>query len=98
MIHLSENELKTVQAILGRFIPDKKVVVFGSRLNATKVKPFSDLDLCIMGKPPLSLVLMAELKEAFSESDLPFRIDVLNYFETSEEFQKIIDNDHEYIQ
>ena len=81
--------LKTVQAILRRHIPDREIRAFGSRVSG-KVKPFSDLDLAVMGNEPLPALLLADLKEAFSESDLPFKVDIVDWAETKENFRSII--------
>ena len=38
-----------------------------------------------------------KLDLAFAESDLPFRVDVLDYYTASESFRKIIGEGHEKI-
>jgi len=83
-------DLKTVQAILRRYLPGREVRAFGSRV-AGKVKPFSDLDLAVMGSAPLSAPVLADLREAFSESDLPFKADIVDWAETKENFRRIIE-------
>jgi len=83
-------DLKAVQAILRRYIPDREIWAFGSRVSG-KVKPFSDLDLAVMGSAPLPASILADLKDAFSESNLPFKVDVVDWAETKENFRKIIE-------
>ena len=83
-------DLKTAEAILRRYIPDREVRAFGSRVSG-KVKPFSDLDLAVMGNVPLPAPVLADLKDAFSESDLPFKVDIVDWAETQENFRRIID-------
>jgi predicted nucleotidyltransferase len=83
-------DLKTVQAILYRYIPDREVWAFGSRVTG-KVKPFSDLDLAVMGNVPLPASTLADLKDAFRESVLPFKVDVVDWAETKENFRRIIE-------
>jgi len=68
------------------------VLVFGSRIKGTQQK-FSDLDLCLKGKDPIELADIAMLKEALSESDLPFTVDVIDYNSIADGFKKIIDNE-----
>jgi hypothetical protein len=54
-------------------------------------KKYSDLDLafvCDGGLDPRTRTL---LEDAFSESDLPFRVDVIDYRAVSSEFRAIID-------
>ncbi len=83
-------DLKTVQDILRRHIPDREVWAFGSRVTG-KVKPFSDLDLAIIGSEPVPASILMELKEAFTESDLPFKVDLVDWAGTKENFRKIIE-------
>ena len=40
---------------------------------------------------------VGELEFAFAESDLPYRVDVLDYHAVSESFREIIDNGNERI-
>ena len=69
-----------------------RVLVFGSRIKGTQQK-FSDLDLCLKAIEPISLEALALFKEALSDSDLPFIVDVVDYYMVSEGFQKIIDKE-----
>lgn len=93
-IILTEQQLKIVLEILQKHLPNRKVVVFGSRAKGP-VKEFSDLDLCIMDKSPLSLEDLADLREDFSNSDLPFRVDIVEWANTAPEFRNIIENHSE---
>ena len=63
--------------------------MFGSRAKGT-AKPYSDLDLALMTSRPLTLAQQAVLNEAFDESGLPFRVDVLDWAATSATFQALI--------
>jgi uncharacterized protein len=78
MIDLSQHELDVVRSILERFVPDTEIIVFGSRIHGT-AKPWSDLDLAIKPKSPLDWKLLGEIKEVFQESELPFRVDILDW-------------------
>ncbi len=92
-INLSEAELAIVREILTRLIPDREVRAFGSRVTG-RTKKFSDLDLAIMGKKPIPLTTMADLRDAFTESDLPFKVDLVDWATTSDTFRSIIENKH----
>ena len=91
MLDISPEYLKTVRAILSAYVPDCEVRAFGSRCNGTARK-HSDLDLCICGKEKLDWILLANLKDALMESDLPIRVDVLDYHAVPEHFRKNMDN------
>ncbi|MHC4165884.1 MAG: nucleotidyltransferase family protein [Planctomycetota bacterium] len=90
MIDISPEQENTIRAILDEYIPDRRVMVFGSRTSSV-AKRYSDLDLVIMGDEPVALSTLALLKDAFSESDLSFRVDVIQWCRTSPEFRKIIE-------
>jgi type I restriction enzyme S subunit len=90
-VHLQQAEIALVLDILTKHIPDREVRIFGSRLGGP-VKPFSDLDLVIMGNIPLEFSTLTNLREAFSESDIPFKVDIVDWATTNESFRKIIEN------
>jgi predicted nucleotidyltransferase len=96
MIDISENELKIVLDIIANLAPDCEVRVFGSRVKGN-AKKYSDIDLAIVGTKKLGLKRLDELKEAFDESDLPYRVDVLDYHAVNENFKKNIDKGYETI-
>ncbi len=50
-----------------------------------------------MTKSPLPSRTAALLREAFSESNLPFRVDIIDWAEISESFRKIIQEKSELI-
>ena len=56
-------------------------------------KPYSDLDLALKGEDRLPLALIADLVDAFSESDLPFRVDVLDWRSVAPNFRASIERD-----
>lgn len=88
-IDITPEERAIVLRILNEIVPDREVRVFGSRVTG-KAKPFSDLDLAIMGDESLPLETRARLEEAFSDSELPWKVDVLDWNLVDREFQEII--------
>lgn len=54
-------------------------------------KPWSDLDLAIKAESALDWKLLEEIKEAFQESELPFRVDVLDLNEITDAFRRAIE-------
>lgn len=97
MIDLNPKHFEIVQHILAKHVPGCEVRAFGSRVKWT-AKDYSDLDLAVVGSKPLSLRQGHQLAEAFEESDLPIRVDVLDWHAISEEFKKIITEEYEVIQ
>ncbi len=90
MINVTEKQMQIVFSILKRFVPDCEVRVFGSRYKGN-VKEYSDLDLAIVGKEKLDWKIIADMKDAFEESDLPYRVDLLDWNAISSEFRKVIE-------
>ena len=96
-IDISPAEWDIVSTLLHRHVPGFAVWAFGSRAKWT-AKPYSDLDLAIVTDRPLDLSLSAALADDFSESDLPFKVDVIDWASTSEAFRKIIERDRVVVQ
>jgi type I restriction enzyme S subunit len=92
-ISVAPQEWAIVQGILKDIVPHRTVWAFGSRARFA-AKPYSDLDLALVGAAPLSLEASARLHEAFTQSDLPYKVDVVDWASTSPEFQALIAQHH----
>lgn len=88
-IDLEPRDWVDVVRILHEQVPGIEVWAFGSRAKHT-AKPYSDLDLALITQQPLSLERMAAITEAFATSDLPIRVDVVDWASTSDAFRQII--------
>jgi predicted nucleotidyltransferase len=97
MINLPLNYLTIIKEILQQFVPNNEVWAFGSRVTGT-AKEYSDLDLTIISNQPLDFGVLGDIRDAFSESDLPFKVDVVDWATTSIEFREIIMNGYQVIQ
>lgn len=89
MLDLSPEQLRIVRTILAAHVGQRQVRVFGSRVTG-HAKPYSDLDLVIMGKDPLPDPIRAELMADFEESALPFRVDVLEWRDAPASLREVI--------
>lgn len=96
-LDIKSEELAIVKTILQQLVPDYTVWAFGSRVKG-KAKKYSDLDLAIISEEPLDFLARDRLKEAFSESDLPWRVDLVDWATTSEDFREIIQKVYVVIQ
>jgi predicted nucleotidyltransferase len=94
---LSEQDRNIVLEILRTQLPNRPVHAFGSRALGT-ARRRSDLDLAIGGTTPLSLLQRALLCEAFSESDLPIQVDIVDLNAITPEFRQRIERDFVPIQ
>jgi uncharacterized protein len=83
---LSVNHLATVRELLQHHLPGVEVRAFGSRAGGHP-KPASDLDLMVLSDEPLEPRRYALLADAFAESDLPFKVDVIDASTTTPSFR-----------
>ena len=87
-LDLTHNELLLLQALLKKHLPDIEVWAYGSRVNG-KAHSASDLDMVIFSGPEQAMVI-AELREALEDSNLPFRVDLFVWDQVPENFRKVI--------
>jgi len=92
-IALGLDDWNEVKRIIRQYLPKNTVWAFGSRVTGT-YKTYSDLDLAILTEQPLSLEQVATIKDAFAESDMTIRVDLVDWAATSEAFRKIIQQQH----
>lgn len=92
-LDISPDHLKIIKEILKRHLQSTAVTwAFGSRVTG-KAKKFSDLDLVIDAGEPLSLDILSRLAFDFEESDLPYKVDIIDWNTISEQFRNIIMHD-----
>ncbi len=92
MIDLPEADLATVKHLVSKYLPDCKAYAFGSRVRGTARK-YSDLD--IESDKPVDLARQESLRDAFSESNLPILVDLVDLRTVSETFRKRIEETRE---
>ncbi|CAK0778388.1 hypothetical protein CCP2SC5_810011 [Azospirillaceae bacterium] len=92
LIDIRPDHWEIVRSILLKHVPNYEVWAFGSRAKWT-AKPYSDLDLAIVTDEPLPLAVSAALADDFSESDLPYRVDVVDLCSVSDALKAIVEKD-----
>ena len=92
-IDIHPADLETVRRILREHVPALDVRAFGSRV-AWQARETSDLDLALMTDRPLTVARMADLRAAFTNADLPFRVDIVDWADTSESFRRIVETEY----
>jgi predicted nucleotidyltransferase len=96
-LHLPERDLEQVRAILKEHLPGRAVWAFGSRATGGRMlKRFSDLDLAVEGE--LTPREHAGLAEAFDESLLPIKVDLVELGLVDAEFRQRIEKDFVVVQ
>lgn len=96
-IDLRPDHWGIVRNALRQHVPDREVLAFGSRATWT-AKDYSDLDLAIMGEEPLPPPTASALSEAIGDSDLPFRVDIVEWARIDNGFRSIIRQDGVVVQ
>jgi len=94
-VDIDPDELAIVKKIVQTCLPpDIKVWVFGSRATF-KAKKYSDLDIALESSDGslVSSVVINTLEHEFEESDLPWKVDVIDINTVNDTFRKIIDHD-----
>jgi predicted nucleotidyltransferase len=90
LVSLLPKHRRLVRDILAEHLPPKaQVWVFGSRATGRAWR-YSDLDLAIDAGRRLTLDETAKLAETFDDSDLPYRVDVVDWRAIDDRFRQII--------
>ncbi len=92
VLDLSREDFCLVDEILAAWVPGRPVFIFGSRVTGS-ARYRSDLDLAIGGDGCLPFTTTVELKEAFSTSDLPIFVDIVDLAEVTEVFRQRIESE-----
>ena len=82
--------------LLETFVSDCEVRGFGSRIKVS-CKLYSDLDMAIVDQERFEQGLMFAMREKFQESELTFRVDLLDWHALSPEFQAVIEKEYQVI-
>ncbi len=91
-IDITADQRKTVLALLGKHLPNTAAWVYGSRAKWT-ARPQYDLDMVVFATLEQN-GRVADLREAFEESNLSFRVDLFVWDDVPESFRKRIEVEH----
>jgi predicted nucleotidyltransferase len=94
-LDLPPDYLDVVRRLLGSYVPAAEVWAYGSRIRG-EAHDGSDLDLVVRNPGDLSRPQneLWELREAFSESEIPILVDVFDWARIPEEFRREIARAH----
>jgi len=96
-IDIGPDQWEIVRCILQAHVPQFEVWAFGSRARR-QAKTYSDLDLAVITDQPLSPDVSAGLGHDFAESDLPWKVDVVDWAATRESFRQVIEREKVVVQ
>lgn len=99
MIDLKPEHLAIIQNILATHVPEKIIWAYGSRISG-KSHGGSDLDLVVINPSDPSLLQdnLPALRAAFSDSNLPFLVDILDWANIPDTFRQEIKRNHAIVQ
>jgi len=91
-LQLSPRHLTLLRELLLRHLPDAEVRAYGSRVTG-QGHAASDLDLVVRNPrhPDIESNGLAALRTALSESNLPLRVDLVDWARIPESFQQEIE-------
>lgn len=88
MLFMESRHWHIVQKILSQY--PYSFYAFGSRAKGSP-KILSDLDLCFFDNIPTNILL--HIEEEFEESDLPYKVDIVDWNKCTDTFREMIKND-----
>lgn len=91
-LFIKPEQLKMLRDIFDSYCPDAEIWAYGSRLNGNAHEG-SDLDLVIKSFNSDTKYLY-ELKDILNESNIPFLIDIHEFSQLPESFQKEIEKNY----
>jgi predicted nucleotidyltransferase len=98
-LDLPPRHLQEVLKLLRIYVPEKQVWAYGSRVTGSGHEA-SDLDLVLLDpldmQAPTSAIY--DLKEAFVDSNLPIRVDVMDWARIPATFHREIERAHVLLQ
>ncbi|MBI2423966.1 MAG: nucleotidyltransferase domain-containing protein [Candidatus Hydrogenedentes bacterium] len=95
-LDLTAAQHEQITALLTHHLPGVEVWAFGSRVKHT-ARPNSDLDLVAFAEADHAS-RVADLREAFEDSALPFRVDLHVWRDLPESFQRNIAAEYTVLQ
>lgn len=94
-IDITTQQRKIISSLLETYLPNTVTWVYGSRVKGT-ARPSSDLDMVVFASSEQTTDVFL-LREAFNESDLPFRVDLFVWDEIPAQFRKNIEAEHKVL-
>jgi uncharacterized protein len=87
-VTLLEKSEAFIRQTLRKYLPDdSKIYLIGSRAKGSAGFA-SDFDICIISEN-LDSSLLSQLRSIFDESFVPYKVDLIDYLKTNQEFREI---------
>jgi predicted nucleotidyltransferase len=86
---LDEKTKNKIIAVVSALIPEAKIYLFGSRARGTNSER-ADIDIALDASKPLNRVDIDEVASMFTESNIMYRIDIVDFHHVSKTMQNEI--------
>lgn len=96
MIDAKREELDFIKKTIHTYVSNCEIRAFGSRVKGN-AKRYSDIDICLVAPEKIDIAIIGSIKEQFALSDLPYRVDILDWKGIGDNFKKIIEEKYEEI-
>ncbi len=88
---IKDEQLQWILQTLQKELSKPTIIAFGSRVAGT-AQPYSDFDIAVDTGEKIPLLSFSTLEEQFANSDIPFKIDLVDWHRVTPEFQQHIKN------
>ncbi len=93
MFGLEKRHIDFILDTLKQYIPNGKFYIFGSRAKGTN-KEYSDIDIAVKcDDEKISADILGKLLITFTDSTLPYEVDIVDLNAIDENFKTLIEND-----
>jgi uncharacterized protein len=86
---LEEHYKKKIIDLISVLLPHVKIYLFGSRARE-KHHETSDIDIALDGNQKLSIVDVGEVREVLNAINIPYKIDVVDFYRVYPAMQEMI--------
>ena len=90
IIGLSSAQISKILKCIHLHLPRVKVFAFGSRVKGSPRK-YSDFDVALDAGRPLDFSQLTAIKHCLSETDIPIKVDLMDYHSANKDFKALID-------
>lgn len=102
MLDITLHQRELLQRLLGQRLPHATAIAFGSRVSGWPfgqgAKPYSDLDVALIGLSPADDLAVANLRADLEDSNIPWRVDLSHAQDLSASLRGLVEEHGEVLQ
>ena len=89
---VEEDVKQKIISLVSALVPNAKIYLFGSRARKTH-GPRSDIDIALDAGHELERVMVGEVRDILNASNIPYKIDVVDFYGVSDDMRQFIDKE-----